>query len=195
MASDSKLSQEHVKKVFDELGRKMAQEGRVAEIAIYGGMALMLMFDARESTKDVDYVPVSGDVKRLREVARELGCASGFSEDWLNDSVAIFKSDNANHAFFGDFPRGGQAGLRVFTATPEYLFAMKCLSMRGIFDSSDSEDVWLLAHECGIKTMDHAMEIVESYYPGKLPGRNRLVLEDVFDAIGQNRPFSKAYFW
>lgn len=194
-AAPMPVRKESVLALFDALGRKLARHNQVVEVAVYGGTALMLLFDAREATKDVDFVRMAGDADFLIRLADELAANHDLPEGWLNDSVSIFASDCPDHEFFGDFPRQGKPGLRVFTASPEYLFAMKCMAMRGILQTSDAQDVWDLAHVCDVKDVEHAQTIVEAYYPGKLPKRNRLILEDVFMAKAQNKRFSREYFW
>jgi len=59
--------------------------------------------------------------------------------------------------FYGDFPPENP-GLRVFVASPEYIFAMKVLAMRSSLTSSDIEDIWNLWDELGIESCDQAVE-------------------------------------
>ena len=51
---------------FHALGRAAWAEGATIEIAVYGGSALMLMFDWRLATMDVDGV-FDNDIPRLIE--------------------------------------------------------------------------------------------------------------------------------
>src|SRR5690554_6505180 len=126
-----------IEATFNELGECLAKAGDTAEIAIYGGTAMMLLFNTRDYTRDVDYVPLVGDMTLVTRIAQEIAARNSLPADWLNDSVKVFVSDQAKHDFFGDYPRDSKAGLRVFTASPEYLFAMKCMAMRNVMESSD----------------------------------------------------------
>lgn len=184
--------------MLDELGVALAKENRIAEIAIYGGSAIMLTFGFRDATHDADYVPVSGDTRRMVELAKQIATSHDAPSDWINDSVETFKSDHAQHQFFGDFPRNnprGRTGLRVMTAVPEYLFAMKAIAMRDAFSTSDFKDAWDLIDACGIRNIEAAKALVEKFYPGKLPRRNELLIEDIFETKRAKKPYSPAIGW
>lgn len=53
------LKKEMVIDLFNEIGRQFASRDEIAEIALYGGAALMLAYGFREATHDVDFMPVS----------------------------------------------------------------------------------------------------------------------------------------
>jgi hypothetical protein len=74
----------------------------------------------------------------------------------------------------------------VYTAKPEYLFAMKCLAMRvgGIETNSDIDDIRLLARAIGIKESQEALALVEKFYPqNMLQPKTRLGLEEIFSNL------------
>ncbi len=173
-----------------ELGRRCYQAGRTAEIAVYGGSALLLTLNRQVSTHDVDAV-FEHDKDYLKRVAAEMAAEFGWSEDWLNDGVKGFLSaidaDPRSKPLFKTYPSEDQPGLRVFVAKPEYLFAMKCRAMRigGIGSSSDVEDIKLLAKTIGIKTSDDALALVEKYYPYNIiEPKTRFGLEEIFSSLG-----------
>ena len=63
----------------------------------------------------------------------------GCPPDWLNDAVKGYLSDR------GDFhPYLESSNLRVLTAAPEYLLAMKCMAMRLGEEFHDEDDVRFL---------------------------------------------------
>lgn len=191
-----RLADAMMRKLFEELGEELARTGERIEIALYGGAAIVLSFGFRESTMDADFVRISGNPLSLDRCAKRLAVRYGLASDWLNDSVSIFTSDTPDLKLLGDFPRKGRAGLRIFTASAQYLFAMKCLAMRDMMTTSDAHDVWDLADLCGVKTVEGALEMFERFYPlHSLPRRNRLLLEDVFEAKTVSRSFSREYFW
>ena len=59
-----------------------------ATIYIVGGTALMLGFDARQSTRDVDAVVTPRD--RVLAVAAEIAELRNLPDDWLSTDAAIF---------------------------------------------------------------------------------------------------------
>jgi hypothetical protein len=77
--------------------------------------------------------------------------------------------------------------LRVFVATPAYLFAMKSLAMRaaGAERASDVEDIRWLGSMLGILTAADALALVMRYYPeGRISPKTRFGLEEIFGGGG-----------
>src|SRR6476659_3519229 len=81
------LSAEDIQKGFAALSAELERRGERGQIAIAGGAAMVLLFNARQTTKDVDAFVVQPDPAHLREavvwVARELELPA----DWLNDGA------------------------------------------------------------------------------------------------------------
>ena len=149
------LGRDDLEAAFASLGAAARAAGLTVEIAIYGGAALVLTFPSRVATKDVDAV-VSGDARWLRRAAADFAAERGWPEDWLNDrSKALLKS----------YPSETEPGLRVYVATPHYLFAMKCLAMRiaGVDDTRDRSDILMLGQEIGVTSAEEALGIVAEY--------------------------------
>jgi len=181
--------------LFGEIGRRLRERRQVAEIAVFGGSALVLTFDYREATRDIDYVPLVADPRALEEVASEIGQQENLPENWLNDAVRIFTSDTPDYRLVGDFP-DGKPGLRVYSASPRYLLAMKIMSMRSSLETNDVLDVWNLIDACGVRNAEEAAALTKEFFPSKdIPRRNQLLLEDVFEAKGNNQAYSRAIGW
>lgn len=174
----------------------MAETGKIAEIAVFGGSAIALMFDFRDSTLDVDVMPISGDISLVKEISRQIAAEDDeLPEDWLNDAVEIFKSDNCDYQLMGEFPPE-KPDIRVFTATPEYIFAMKVLAMRSSLEAHDVFDIWNLIDKIGISSHKEGKKLVEKYYPDReLPQRNDLILMDIFEEKEKNSPYSATLGW
>lgn len=173
-------------RAFDELGRAAWAEGATVEIAVYGGSALMLVFDWRVATKDVDGV-FENDRDLIRRLATDIARTRGWPADWLNDGVKGFLSARDQEAgmqvLSGEFPSGDMPGLRVFIPRPEYLFAMKCRAMRigGVDENRDIEDIRRLAVELGLTSADEALALVASFYPrAQLQPKVQFGLEEIF---------------
>ena len=168
------------------LGEIAVAEGKIVEISVYGGSALLLTFDSRIATRDVDAV-FESDRDFVRCAAAMIADEFGWSADWINDGVKGFLSahdaDPDAKSLLRSYPSSQGPGLRVFVASPSYLFAMKCLAMRlgGAEVSQDVEDIRLLAGELGIRTAKDAMMIVSRYYPdGRISPKTRFSLEELF---------------
>ena len=86
-----KLTRARIVQALNLLGELAEQEGVTLELCIYGGSALILAYDAREGTKDVDVMAKPwNEVERLaKRVAEELS----LDERWLDNGVRLFVSD------------------------------------------------------------------------------------------------------
>ncbi len=174
---------------FAELGSAAWSEGKTIEIAIYGGAALMLSYDWRIATKDVDGV-FEADRDLVRRLAGRIAQRRGWPADWLNDGVKGFLSEKDGEpgikTLSGEFPSGEEPGLRIFIPGAEYLFAMKCRAMRlgGVDENRDIEDIRHLAWEIGITSAKDAMTLISSFYPRSvLLPKVQFGLEEIFSPI------------
>ncbi len=192
---NASFDRHQIRRLLSRLGQLLAQEGKIAEVAIFGGSAVSLMFDYRESTQDIDFMPVSGDIHRLRELSVSIAREEDIPEDWLNDAVEIFKSDSPDYRLFGEFPVENP-GIRVFTATPEYILAMKVMAMRNSLESSDVLDVWHLVDAVNVRSFDDVINIAAKFYPDKeVPKRNSLILMDLMEEKLNGGKFSSMIGW
>lgn len=154
-----------LEQAFQRLGEMATAARKIVEISVYGGSALVLTMNYRVSTHDVDAV-FERDRTFIRQAAETVAEEFGWPPDWLNDGVKGFlsghDSDAAAKALFRTYPSEDEPGLRVFVASPTYLFAMKCLAMRvsGVDQNSDLEDIRQLAIALSIKDAGEALQIV-----------------------------------
>lgn len=181
-----------LEKAFERLGELARNEGKTIEISVYGGSALVLTFDFRVSTRDVDAV-FEVDRTFIRRAAELVAEEFRWPRGWINDGVKGFLSahdtDPQAKSLFRSYPSETGSGLRVFVASPEYLFSMKCLAMRtgGADRSEDIEDIRRLGGILGIKDLSGALAIVERYYPEqRLSPRTRFGLEEIFGPAAGN---------
>lgn len=194
-------------KLFQRMGEIAAKEGHHFEIAVFGGSALSLSFDWRESTMDIDYMPVKGAASDINALANKACAELGWPTDILRDDVTIFAAENAEIIPQGDYPTVSQdmyeahdaernGFLRVFLASPEYLLSMKILSMRSSIETQDCRDVWNLLDHCGLSTVDEAEKIVGQFYPDQsVPVRNHRILEDIIADRAAGKPYSSMIGW
>jgi hypothetical protein len=191
MVQAKPFDRQSLEQALRELGRRAYAEGKTIEIAIYRGSALILTFDWRVATRDVDAV-YEADRQTVRRLAAEVANEIGWDRDWLNDGVKGFLSaaDNDPEAkrLFATYPSEEEPGLRVSVANPRYLFAMKCRTMRigGVAENPDIDDIRNLAREIGIATSEEALKLVAEFYPSNvLEPKVRFGLEEIIDgAIG-----------
>ncbi len=182
------LDRATLQSAFAQIGERALAEGRIVEIAVYGGAALILTVQGRVATRDVDAV-VQNDAAWLRKAVSEIAEANGWPPDWLNDGVKGFLSARDQSAearrLFRTYPSEGGPGLRVFVATPAYLFAMKCMAMRiaGVDATQDRRDIELLASILAIANVEQALAVVGKFYPvGRISPKTQFGLEEIFGA-------------
>jgi hypothetical protein len=116
----------------------------------------------------------------VREAATRIAADLGLDDDWLNDAVKGYLSTKAD---FDDYLE--LTNLRVLTATPEYLLAMKCLAMRLGEEFQDEQDVRFLLRYLNITRYDAAVEVVARYYPiERVPQKALYALEEMLGEGG-----------
>jgi len=193
-----KLDREQMRSLLGHLGQRLAQQGRLVEIALYGGSALALQFTWRDGSYDIDYQPMSMGNHALKQAAVAMASEHGLSPDWINDAVGLNplpEKHRQTFAVLGDFPPNNP-GLRVVTATPDYLLAMKIAAMRSSAVSQDGRDIWHLWEELGLETADDAVSVFKKFFPSReIPQRTRLILEDMQATKEQDTPWNNNLAW
>jgi len=169
----SSLSKSDIHKLFQELNHELANEDKHGEIYLVGGAVMCLVFDLRQSTRDLDayFKPAN----EIRQAAKRVALRNGLDEDWLNDSVKGFLSTQ------GDFDDYLQlSNLVIFTARADYLLAMKCLAMRIGAEFHDLDDIPYLLRYLNIKSYKSACAILSAYYPlAQYPQKTLYALEEI----------------
>jgi hypothetical protein len=167
------MDRDQIEKLLQALSGVLAQRGVVAEVALYGGAAMVMAHRARLATKDVDAVFVPK--REVYEAAAEVAVELGAPRDWLNDAVKGFLSEKGEITPLVDFP-----GLKVFVAAPEYLLAMKCMSMRLGKDDTDLSDIKFLMSRLGLHEAAAVLELVGRYYPeDRIQPKTRFAIEEI----------------
>lgn len=161
------------------LAAELDSRGVSAEMYVVGGAAIALAFDERRATRDIDAVfePKNVVYEAAAVVAGQLGLPGG----WLNDAVKGFlESEDPAAAPVLDLP-----GLRVLTASPETLLALKVLAHRV---GEDEEDVRLLASQLGLRSAEQVLAVAEGTYGDRLDPAARFFVEELFSASQGEQP-------
>ncbi|MCK6529778.1 hypothetical protein L6R50_20215 [Myxococcota bacterium] len=181
MSEPLELTRADIRRLLVLLDEELAGAGVRGELYLVGGAVMCLLFNARPSTRDVDawFRPSS----ELREAASRVALRAGVPDDWLNDGVKGFLSPR------GDFDPYLELGhLRVFTACPEYLFALKCAAMRLGKGFRDEADVRYLLRALNIERFADAQEIVLRYFDeDRLPQKTWYALEELLGGAESGR--------
>jgi len=169
---DPLLDRKAIERAFRKLGDRLARRGLVADIYVFGGAAMALAYDARRATRDIDAVfePHGVVLEEAWAVAGELGLPRW----WLNEQASAYVAPGGDP----DAPRVfDYPGLRVSTASPEHLLAMKVLAAR----RRDADDIRFLIKHLDLGSVQQVLALCADVFPDEeVPARSRLVLEDVF---------------
>lgn len=179
------LTKEGILRGLRSIDAKAREASVLIDLSVYGGAALAIAFDLRNATRDVDAV-VHGSPDFLKKVASDVAEEEGWPQDWLNDGVKGFLSNNEQMSLMASFPAGPAGGLRIHVPTPEYFFAMKCMAMRadGLDGSHDISDIKALATKIGFKSVAEALSLVEEFYPSsRIPPKVRFGVEEIMERL------------
>lgn len=173
------LDRQTILAALARLNELLRERAVLGELSLLGGTVMVLAFNARARTKDVDAIFQPAEV--IRAAAARIGEELELPAHWLNDGAKGFVS--ARHEVVeGDLPQFDH--LRLTAPTPEYLLAMKCLAARlpaGADERGDEADIRFLARRLGIASAQEAMDLVLRYYPAeRIPPRTQFLLEDIF---------------
>jgi len=167
------MRRDEIVELLTELGRRLAERGIQGEMYVVGGAAIAIAFDNRRSTRDIDAVfePKSA----IYELAGELANERGLPDGWLNDAVKGFVAGPDP-----DAPLVLEVtGLRVSTASPRMLLAMKVLSHR---IGEDEDDVRLLARKIGLNAAREVLAVAESVYGDRVDAAARFFVEQLYES-------------
>jgi hypothetical protein len=151
------------------------------EISIYGGSAMLLAYDSRAATKDIDaiLVPREEGERLAAQVARELD----LPDDWISSDVVQFVSPS-REAKRRLREIEDETGLAVFVPTARYLLAMKALACRRPIGAyrGDLDDLRFLIRKLGIRSVDEIQKIVDDFYPDDvIRAEDRPLLESLLE--------------
>jgi hypothetical protein len=173
------VTQEEILRALRALNDELVQQGIRGEIGIVGGAAMVLAFNAREATRDVDAVFQPSTA--MRAAATRVAARLGLPDDWLNDAAkGYMPADSQPRSILLDLP-----GLSVWLPPPQYLLAMKAIAAR--FDSNDAQDLRTLIQHMGLHRVEEVLEVVECFYPrNQIPPKTQFFLEELFEELGQS---------
>lgn len=166
------LSQATLRNALSRLAERLRARGIVGDVYLFGGGAIVLAFDVRPATRDLDarFAPDGPIQAEAMEVARELGLPG----TWLNQQGVFFlpRRDEPDQAPVFDHPN-----LRVMRASDRHLLAMKALAARRF---ADMDDLAFLMARLGLRTVEDVEAICADVFPDEpLGDRQREVIADV----------------
>lgn len=135
--STTGLDRAMMTQALTRLGSLAQAEGHTLTLVVVGGAAMVLHYNARISTKDIDAFfltpPERRETRRwAAQVAREIN----LSNDWLNDGAKGFMQGITYGPVLLEAP-----GIKVYQIGTEQLLAMKLSAWRDLQDRQDAEKI------------------------------------------------------
>lgn len=170
------LTRKELLLLLSELSNELTSRSIEANLYIVGGAAMVMAFEARNSTRDIDcrYTPKA----IIDQIAVMVGERHDLPPEWLNDHAAMFISPVVDDP--SPIPIMTRGSVRITAASAEMMLAMKLRASR---PRLDGEDIAVLCDELRITTTEEAITIFEHYYPeDPLPKYAKPLLQE---ALGQ----------
>lgn len=152
------LTGTELRRLFGLLNDELGKADTEGELFLVGGAVMCLAYAARASTQDVD--GLFRPARQVREAAARVAARAGVQPDWLNDGVKGFLSERGAFNPFLELEH-----LRIMVAQPEYLLAMKCLSLRIGAEFHDEDDIRYLLRHMNVATYEQAVQLITRFYP------------------------------
>jgi len=158
----------------------LARERQIKlSLTIYGGTVMMLAYNARPGTKDIDAIfrPREEVKPLIEQVAKEMN----LDEDWLNDDVKVWVAENERDSLieFREM-KDPAGGISVTRPSAKYLLAMKARAARLPLPGQrgDYDDLVYLLRHTQTRTVEEVDKLVGKYFlQDCLPERNIAVME------------------
>ena len=73
---------------LQRLGELAQEKGTTVQLTLMGGAVMVLAFEARLSTRDVDvFIRSPREARIVRELAKRVAGERDWNDDWLNDAA------------------------------------------------------------------------------------------------------------
>ncbi len=128
------FTRNEIEEGLKRLGELAESKGLHIQLTLVGGAVMVLRFDARLSTHDVDAVILSPrEAKLVRDMARQVADEQNWPEDWLNDGAKGYLVGISKGEIVFQAP-----GIEARAPSIEQLLAMKLSAWRDDIDISDA---------------------------------------------------------
>lgn len=166
------LSAEDIRRAFAALSDEMERGQQRAEMIVFGGAALVLLFHARESTKDVDAYFVMPKPSAVRTAVEAVAEQLDLPADWLNDAAKGYLVELTTGATLYE-----SDALTIRAASTPQLLAMKLAAWRDAVDRGDAQ--LLLSQMTG--TPEQIWLAVKRFVPTHLLDKASYAFEDLWE--------------
>lgn len=128
------FTQQEILSALERLGHLAQMQDERLEIVLVGGAAMVLGFQARQSTHDVDIaILLPREARKVRQLAAQVALERDWPEDWLNDAAKGYLVGLSDGGVVYTAP-----GIVVRLPATIQLLAMKLSAWRDDVDISDA---------------------------------------------------------
>ena len=167
------MTAEEITQYLTELNDELRLMDIKGEVSLFGGAVMVLAFNARAATKDVD--AIFQPSTEIRVAVARIAERHNIPHTWLNDGVKGYWAEHDERILF-EMPF-----LSVYVPESDYMLAMKAIAARSGTD--DENDARLLIDMLGLKHPEEVFSIVEKYYPKTMiPPRTEYFIEGLFES-------------
>jgi hypothetical protein len=171
------LTRQDIINALERLGQLAAADGYTLHLLVVGGAAMVLGYNARQSTHDIDAVFLPPPEARvIRAWATAIAQDYGWPEDWLNDAAKGYLIGMSHGPLLVQ-----ASGIEVRQPAVEQLLAMKLCAWRDDVDIADASHLLTaLAPE------SDRLAVWQRIVPYLLPGRELKALyafEDIWENL------------
>jgi predicted nucleotidyltransferase len=155
------FTREQIEQGLTELG-ELAQKNNInIHLVVVGGAAMVLAFQARNSTRDIDvFIQSPKEAKVVRKFVSQIAEEHGWQEDWLNDGAKGYLVG------ISEGPLLFQSnGIQVYAPSLYQLLAMKLSAWRDDVDIADARRILQEVKQDNAKD-----ELWDSIEPFVVPG-------------------------
>ena len=168
------LSADDIRLAFAALSEELGFQQERAEVVVVGGAALVLIFGARQSTKDVDAYFVRPQASVLRDAAGRVAARLDLPSDWLNDGAkGYLVGVSMGEVLFES------SSLIIRAASTAQLLAMKLAAWRDTIDRSDAR--LLLSRMAG--SSEEVWTAIKPFVPPPQLDKASYAFEDLWEAL------------
>ncbi len=151
------FTRNEIEKGLKRLGELAQAKGLHIQLTVVGGAVMVLRFDARPSTRDVDAVILlPREARVVRDLARQVADEHNWPEDWLNDGAKGYLVGISDGPIVFQAP-----GIEARAPSMEQLLAMKLSAWRDDIDISDARR--LLTEVGGGRKRDEVWQNLEPF--------------------------------
>jgi len=175
------LTKREIIEALERLGQLAEARSETIELVLVGGALMVLSYEARQTTRDVDVVILEPkDASTVRGMAKTVAVEHGWPEDWLNDAVKGYLIRMSSGPVVFSAP-----GIEVRRPALEQLLAMKLSAWRDDVDIADARR--LLQEMAPTRNREEVWQTVQLYL---VPGNElkaQYAFLDLWEAVyGEN---------